>query len=68
MEEEQTNGVMNQAAEDFMSRAAHHNQLLKKIDDLESLAFLLVFFLRGSLPWENQPQHEKPLLKERFLA
>ncbi|KAL7668441.1 hypothetical protein ACOME3_000345 [Neoechinorhynchus agilis] len=37
----------------FMSRKAHRGATQSPRDDLESLGYLLVYFLKGKLPWMN---------------
>ena len=37
----------------FASLNAHLCQLIEKKDDLESVGYLIVYFIYGSLPWEN---------------
>ena len=41
----------------FSSRAAHFGVSSKK-EDLESLIFILGYFLSGSLPWQNSTKEE----------
>ncbi|KAG9078306.1 hypothetical protein FS749_009712 [Ceratobasidium sp. UAMH 11750] len=50
-----TTGVFGTLA--YASLNAHNTQKLSYRDDLESLAYSLVWFLRGSLPWSYYTRH-----------
>lgn len=36
---------------EFMSRNAHKNQILSRRDDIEGIGYLILYFMRGTLPW-----------------
>lgn len=42
---------------EFMSLAVHRGESLSWKDDLESLCYMLIYFLRGKLPWSEQIAH-----------
>ncbi|CAD8075944.1 unnamed protein product [Paramecium sonneborni] len=39
----------------YASIAAHKGYELSRKDDLESLFYVIIYFLRGNLPWQNMP-------------
>jgi hypothetical protein len=49
----------------YMSISAHSGNALSFRDDLESLAYVLVYFLRGRLPWQGI--HEKDASKKSAI-
>mmetsp|Transcript_8937 Transcript_8937/g.26345 ORF Transcript_8937/g.26345 Transcript_8937/m.26345 type:complete len:446 (+) Transcript_8937:91-1428(+) len=52
----------------FASAAAHGGGLCGAADDLESLAYVLSFLARGSLPWEHAPPADIPAAKRAATA
>ena len=49
----------------FASINAHLGIELSCRDDIESLAYLLIYFMHGSLPWQNDQGNKKELLVQR---
>ncbi|XP_055333795.1 synaptopodin-like isoform X2 [Paramacrobiotus metropolitanus] len=49
----------------YMSVSAHNGNALSYRDDLESLAYVLVYFLKGRLPWQGI--HEKDTSKKSAI-
>lgn len=47
----------------FTSIHSHLGWELGRRDDLESLAYILIYFLRGSLPWQNLGHQGNKILK-----
>lgn len=39
---------------EFMSLSAHKRGIISWKDDLESLCYILIYFLKGKLPWSDQ--------------
>lgn len=53
-----TTGKTFQGTVDFASRHTHRGISLSRRDDLESLAFTLVFLMKGLLPWTQSSEDE----------
>jgi serine/threonine protein kinase len=51
----------------FASIHSHIGWELGRRDDLESLAYILIYFLRGSLPWQSCHQEGCQDVKEDFV-
>ncbi|CAD8150639.1 unnamed protein product [Paramecium pentaurelia] len=47
----------------YASIAAHLGHEIARKDDLESLFYVILYFLRGSLPWQNLPVSENERTK-----
>ena len=47
-------GVVNAGTRLFMSTRCHDGVTMSRRDDLESLAYMLVYLLKGRLPWSDQ--------------
>jgi serine/threonine protein kinase len=53
----------------FTSIHSHSGQELSRRDDLESLAYILIYFLRGSLPWQRLNEGDSLLkIKQQITA
>lgn len=53
----------------FASIHSHFGQELGRRDDLESLAYILIYFLRGSLPWQSLNEEDSLLtIKQQITA
>ena len=48
----------------YASLAAHEGEEISRKDDLESLGYVLLFFLKGFLPWQNLNVNEKEKCKK----
>jgi len=44
----------------YCSVHAHRGEHLSRRDDMESLAYVIVYFLKGKLPWQNIQGMELP--------
>lgn len=51
----------------YMSAYAHSHIKQSRRDDLESIGFMLMSFLRGELPWDYVPGYDKPAYKSRMV-
>eukprot|EP00928_Gymnodinium_smaydae_P061760 TRINITY_DN45773_c0_g1_i1.p1 TRINITY_DN45773_c0_g1~~TRINITY_DN45773_c0_g1_i1.p1 ORF type:complete len:344 (+),score=30.30 TRINITY_DN45773_c0_g1_i1:80-1033(+) len=54
----------------FVSVGGHHGLRLSRRDDLESVGYVLMYFLRGDLPWEGTQvsctrTNSKPMLRQK---
>lgn len=56
------------ASYEFMSLGAHRGQVLSWKDDLESLVYILVYFLKGRLPWSDTIEHQIKTFKGSGLT
>lgn len=50
----------------FASLNVHEHLTPSRRDDIESLAYVLIFFAVGHLPWNGKPQSEMKRLKQTF--
>lgn len=53
---------------EFMSRHAHTGHQQSRRDDIESLAYVLVYLWKGRLPWSGAEKERVQLIKERSLV
>jgi hypothetical protein len=52
----------------FASISAHLGLEISRRDDMESLAYILIYFLRGSLPWTSLRSDDRDLILQSKRA